>query len=70
MKPKKIMTADADVNKRQLWFWLSKEDLHETERFCVPPLRPVLEIAEPLSSRRLVVFKLENSDFIDIFAKI
>ena len=58
MKPKKIMTADSDVDRRQFWFWPCKEDIYETV------------LPKPPSTRRFIVFKLENSDFMDIFAKI
>ena len=70
MKPKKLVTAEPNVDKRQFWFWPSKEDLYETDRACVLPLRPVLQLAKPPSTRRFVVFKLENFDFIDKFAQI
>ena len=70
MKPKKILTAGTDIDLRQFWYWPSKEDIYETDRRCVLPLRPVLQLAKPPSSRRFIVFKLENLDLIDKFAKV
>ena len=64
MSPKKISTASTELNPRLFWFWPSKKDIMDTCRAAVLPLRPVLNLAVPPSSKRFVVFKLENFDFI------
>jgi adenylate kinase len=70
MKPKRIVTAETLIDPRQFWIWPSKEDIFVTDRKCVLPLRPVLEVAVPPSTRRFCVFRLLNFDFIDKFSKI
>ena len=70
MLPKKIATASTELNPRLFWFWPSKKDLMETHQAAVLPLRPVLSLASPPSTNRFVVFKLENLDFIEKFAKL
>ena len=70
MLPKKIATASAELNPRLFWFWPSKKDLMVTHQAAVLPLRPVLSLASPPSTKRFVVFKLDNLDFIEKFAKL
>ena len=41
-----------------------------TNRAAVLPLRPVLKVSSPLSTKRFVVFKLENRDFVEKFAEL
>ena len=70
MLPKKISTASTELNPRIFWFWPSRKDLMDTHQAAVLPLRPVLTIASPPSTKRFVVFKLENLDFIEKFAEL
>ena len=41
-----------------------------TNRAAVLPLRPVLKVSAPPSTKRFVVFKLENIDFVEKFAEL
>ena len=70
MMPKKIATASTELNLRLFWYWPSKQDVMNTNRRAVLPLRPVLKLAAPPSTKRFVVFKLENLDFVEKFAEI
>ena len=44
--------------------------LMNTNRAAVLPLRPFLKVSAPPSSKRLVVFKLKNLDFVKDFAEL
>ena len=68
MVPKKISTASVELNPRLFWYWPAQQDLMSTSRAAVLPLRPVLKLAAPPSTKRFVVFKLENLDFVEKFA--
>ena len=70
MLPKKISTASTELNPRLFWYWPSKQELMDTNRAAVLPLRPVLTLAAPPSTKRFVVFKLENLDFVEKFAEL
>ena len=70
MMPKKIVTATTELNPRLFWFWPSKLDLMDTSKAAVLLLRPVLQLATPPSTKRFIVFKLENLDFIQKFAEL
>ena len=70
MVPKKISTASVELNPRLFWYWPAQLDLMNTSRAAVLPLRPVLKLAAPPSTKRFVVFKLENLDFVEKFADI
>ena len=41
-----------------------------TNRAAVLPLRPVLKVSAPPSTKRFVVFKQENLDFVEKFAEL
>ena len=69
MKIKKVLTADPAEHPRRFWVWPAKKDVIATKKEYVLPVRPDLVIAKPPSSRRMVVFSVENAEIIDKFAE-
>ena len=62
MKKKKVATADKGENSRRFWVLLTEEQY-------VVPIRPDLKVANSSSTRRTVVFSVENAEIIDKFVE-
>ena len=60
MKTKEISTADLNEGLQCFWIWPAKKDIVATRRNHVLPVRPGLVMAKPSSTRRIVVFSVEN----------
>ena len=67
MKLKSIATADIEEHDRRFWIWPAKEEVLSTEQEYVLPVRPDIVIAKPPSTRRLLVFSVENAEIVDKF---
>ena len=68
MKLKKVGTADKSEHPRRFWVWPAKKELLVTEKENVLPLRPDLIVAKPPSTRRMIVFSVENAEILDKFS--
>ena len=68
MMNKKVFTAHPAEHPRRFWFWPAKKEVIQTRREFILPVRPDLVIAKPPSSRRMVVFSIENAEIVDKFA--
>ena len=68
MKLKKVATADKSEHPRRFWVWPAKKELLVTEKENVLPLRPDLIVAKPPSTRRMIVFSVENAEILDKFS--
>ena len=69
MKNKKVLTADPTEHPRRFWVWPAKKDVFVTNKEYVLPVRPNLVIAKPPSTRRMIIFSIENAEIIDKFAE-
>ena len=69
MMPKKVITADPKEHPRRFWFWPAKKEVIPTKKEFMLLVRPDLVIAKPPSSRRMVVFSVNNADIIDKFVQ-
>lgn len=69
MKPKKVLNADSSEHPRRFWIWPAKEEVLETDLKHILPLKPDLVLAKPPSTRRLLVFSVENAEIADKFVK-
>ena len=67
MKLKSIATADIEEHDRRFWIWPAKEEVLSTEQEYVLPVRPDIVIAKPPSTRRMLVFSVENAEIVDKF---
>ena len=67
MKQKKVATADPTEHPRRFWIWPAKREIISTKQEYLMPIRPDLVIARPPSTRRMVVFSIENAEIIDKF---
>jgi hypothetical protein len=46
------------------------QELMNKNRAAVLPLRTILKVSVPISTKRFVVFKLKNLDFVEKFAEL
>ena len=69
MKLKNVATADIEEHPRRFWIWPAKKEVLSTEHNYVLPVRPDIVIARPPSTRRLLVFSVENAEIIDKFVE-
>ena len=69
MKQKKVAAADKGEHPRRFWVWPARKEVLDTEEQYVVPVRPDLMVAKPPSTRRMVVFSVENADIIDKFVE-
>ena len=67
MKVKNVATADIEEHPRRFWIWPAKTEVLSTEQNYVLPVRPDIVVANPPSTRRLIVFSVENAEIIDKF---
>ena len=68
MKLKKVTTADPEEHKRRFWIWPAKKEVISTKRDHILPVRPDLVLAKPPSTRRMLVFSVNNFEIIDKFS--
>ena len=68
MKLKKVATADPEEHPRRFWIWPAAEEVIATSQDYVLPVRPDLVVAKPPSTRRMVVFSVDNAEILDRFA--
>ena len=65
MKPKKVLTANANEHPRKFWIWPYPEVTHRTNRQCILDLRPAdLMLAIPPSTKRMLVFSVGNAELL------
>ena len=69
MKVKKVATADPAEHPRRFWIWPAVKEVIGIKQVYVLPVRPDLVVAKPPSSRRILIFSVENADIIDKFAE-
>ena len=69
MKVKKVATADPAEHPRRFWIWPAVKEVMGIKQVFVLPIRPDLVVAKPPSSRRILIFSVENADIIDKFAE-
>ena len=69
MKVKKVATADPAEHPRRFWIWPAVKEVIGIKQVYVLPVRPDLVVAKPQSSRRILIFSVENADIIDKFAE-
>ena len=63
MKQKKVATE----HPRRFWIWPAKREVISTKQEYLMHIRPDLVIARPPSTRRMVVFSIDNAEIIDKF---
>ena len=68
MKLKKLRLAEKAEHPRRFWIWPAVKETVEVKKDSVLALRPDLIVAKPPSTRRMVVFSVENAEIIDKFA--
>ena len=69
MKLRKIATADPEEHSRRFWIWPAIKEVIPIKQVYVLPIRPDLVVAKPPSTRRILVFSVENAHIIDKFAE-
>ena len=68
MKLKKVATADAEEHPRRFWVWPATREILSTKQIHVLPVRPDIALAKPPSTRRILIFSVDNAEIIDKFA--
>ena len=69
MKLKKVATADLAELPCRFWIWRATKEVIAIKQMFVLPIRPVLAVAKPPSTRRILVFSVDNAEIIDRFAE-
>ena len=67
MKLKKVATADAAEHSLRFWVWPATKEVIATKQMFVLPVRPDIVLAKPPSTRRILIFSVENAEIIDRF---
>ena len=68
IKLKKVATADAEEHPRRFWVWPATREILSTKQIHVLPVRPDIALAKPPSTRRILIFSVDNAEIIDKFA--
>ena len=68
MKLKKVTNADPEEHERLFWIWPAKKEVIATKRDHILPVRPNLVLAKPPSTRRMLVFSVNNLEIIEKFS--
>ena len=68
MKLKKVATADAEEHPRRFWVWPATREILSTKQIHILPVRPDIALAKPPSTRRILIFSVDNAEIIDKFA--
>ena len=69
MKLKKVATADKSEHPKRFWIWPAKEEVFAVKQEHILPICPVLVLAKPPSTRRMLIFSIDNAEIIDQFFK-
>ena len=67
MKVKKVATADKSEHPKRFWIWPAKEEVFTINQEHILPICPVLVLAKPPSTRRMLIFRIDNAEIIDKF---
>ena len=68
MKLKKFTTADPEQHECRFCIWPAKKEVIATKRDHILPVRPNLVLAKPPSTRRMLVFSVNNLEIIEKFS--